>query len=271
MGGGGNTTTVQRADPWSGVQPQLLGGVRRAEQLFNRGGFQVNPFQGDRVAGLSPTSMQGMDMIQQQALQPGATPTAQGALSRMMSGEDIYRDLDRVKQEALESAVPAAAAMFSNSGMINSGQAQTEVGRAAAQAVAPIEYGAWNEAQGRRLQAAGLSPTVDAASYLPGQMMAQVGGQQDALRQAQIEADMARYYEEQSAEMDAINRYSAMLMGYGGMGGQQTSQQPGINPVARVAGAGLGGLGIYGAMSMNPATAPFAIPAGLAGGLLGLF
>ena len=119
-------------------------------------------------------------------------------------------------------------------------------GRAATEAVAPIEYGAWNAAQDRSLQAAGMAPGLAEAAYLPQQMQARVGTQQDLMAQAMAEAEMAKYYEGQGQQANNFQGYLDAIMGLGQMGGtqSQTSPQPGTGIGPAIAG----GLGTFGSL-----------------------
>jgi hypothetical protein len=294
MGSGSkNSTTVQKADPWGPAQPYLENVLKSSYNLAQDRGFAPDPYGGDRVADQSWGTRGAYDAVTGRGAGSPMIDKAFGAISPMMksdprlapmmSGTDIYRDLGRVKQEALGGAIPAAVSMFSGNGMTDSSAAMDTVGRAATEAIAPIEYGAWNNAQdrrlsaigqdnGTRLQAAGMAPGLQAASYLPAQMMAQFGGMQDAYRQREIDGRMARYYEGQNQGRDNLTGYAGLVSQIAGQGGNQSSTGPSGQPsgVAKVAGAGLGGLGAYGALMMNPATAPFALAGGGLAGLMGM-
>jgi hypothetical protein len=330
--GKGDSTTVQKADPWGPAEPYLQNLLGQARDISRDGGFAPDPYGGTRVAPQSAGSSGAYDAVMRRGggspmidnayggidqLMRGQTPYAgmmqsdprlagmarsDPRLASMMSGKDIYRDLGAVKREALGSAVPAAMSMFSGNGMTDSSAAMDTVGRAATEAVAPIDYGAWQMAQDRRLAAvgqdnstrlgaigqdagtrlsayglgqqgqlgaAGMAPGMQAASYLPAQMMAQFGAGRDAHNQAGIEAAMAKYYEGQNKTRDNFTGYADIISRIAGQGGTTSATGPSGQPsgAAKVAGAGLGGLGAYGALMMNPATAPFAL---LGGGLAGL-
>jgi hypothetical protein len=310
-GGGGDSTTTMKQDPWKDAQPYLRGNLLQANRLYHDGGFAPDPYGGQRVAPQSAGSSGAYDAVLRRGggspmidnayggidqLMRGQTPYAgmtqsDPRLAPMTSGADIYRDLGRVKKEALGSAIPAAMSMFSGNGMTDSSAAMDTVGRAATEAVAPIDYAAWQGAQDRRLSAvgqdnstrlqafglgqqgqlgaAGMAPGLTAASYLPAQMMAQFGSGRDAHNQAGIEAAMAKYYEGQNKTRDNFTGYADIISRIAGQGGTTSATGPSGQPsgAAKVAGAGLGGLGAYGALMMNPATAPFAL---LGGGLAGL-
>lgn len=268
--GGGSTTTIQKADPWKPTRAPLQNAINVAGREFREGGFAPRPYSGERVAGFSPMQSAALDSVSAQMAGPNAAAAAQSGLIDMMGG-GAYRDLDTVRNEALGRAIPAAVSMFSGNGMTDSSQAMDTVGRAATEAIAPIDYNAFLETQQNMLRGAALAPSVDAGTYLPAQMGMQFGGAQQGQNQAQIDAAMQRYYENATRDVNNLRGYSDLLLGYGGQGGTSTGTAPGVNPVANVAGSALSGLGIYGAMAMNPATAPFAIPAGLLAGGMGLF
>ncbi|UNY40286.1 structural protein [Paracoccus phage vB_PmaP_KLEP18-1] len=273
-GGSQSTTQTTRSEPWSAAQPALRDAISAGQALFNQGGFAPNPYQGNRVAGLGQTTQQGMDQIRQQAA--GGTPgidAAMGSLTGMLDGRTQYQNMQGVRDQILGGAIPAAVAQFSGSGMTNSSVAMDQVGSAATAALAPFEYDAFNQQQGRALQAAQMMPGLTRAQYTPGEMLMGVGGAQDANRQAQIDARMQRYYETQNQPAANYQGYLSAMMGLGGMGGTNTATGPSGQPGtgARIAGAGLGGLGTYGALAMNPVTAPFALAGGGLAALSGLF
>jgi hypothetical protein len=281
-------------------------------------------------------------------------------LASMMSGKDIYRDLATVKKNALGSAIPSAVSMFSGNGMTDSSAAMDTVGRAATEAVAPIDYGAWSQAQDRRLaavgqddasrlaafgldndtrlaamgqdaatrgsaaaanaglrmdaigqdaatrgsaaqanaglrmgaigqnadtrlaagglgqqgqlSAAGMSPALTAAGYLPGQMLGEVGAQKDQHSQAVLTDYINRMSTKQGGKASAYNSYIQSLMGLGGMGSSGSSTGPSGQPStgAKIGAAGLGGLGTYGALAGMGLGGPLAIGGGALAALMGL-
>lgn len=274
MGGGDKqTTTVQKSDPWGPAREPLQDILTDAQGLYEGGGFAPNPYPGNRVGGFGFDTNYSQDMVRDLARQGGTVGGAQDYLSQMMSGNWQSDQLDAVKQEALSSAIPAAVAQFSGSGMTNSTQAMDAVGRAATQAVAPYEYDAFNNMQTNAMRGVALAPGLDAASYLPAQMLGGVGAQEDALNQALIDQQVGNYYDRQGQPMDNMLGYANLVSGIGGQGGTSSGSatQPGPGMGATIGGAALGGLGTYGALAANPVTAPFAAMGGIASGLLGLF
>lgn len=267
------STTTTRAEPWSAAQPALRDAISQGQQLFQQGGFAADPYTGQRVAGLGGSTQQGMNSIMQQAA--GGTPGTDDALQAMrgmVNGQTQYGNMQGVRDQILGGAIPAAVAQFAGSGMPNSSVAMDQVGSAATAALAPFEYDAFNQQQNRSLQAAGMMPGLERAQYMPGQMQVGVGQMQDQNRQQQINADMQRYYETQNQPMQNYQGYLNAMMGLGGMGGTQSQTSPtgGPSGLQSAAGGALGGLGTYGALAMNPVTAPFALAGGGLTALMGL-
>lgn len=242
---GGKSTTTTNADPWEAVQPQLKDLARQGQRLANNGGFAADPYQGSRVGGFGNTSQEAMGMIRSMARDgaPGID-TAINTLTGMMNGTG-YSDLATVKKNALGSAIPAATAMFSGSGLADSTMAMDTVGRAAAEAVAPIDYGAWQDQQNRALSAAGMMPQMEQARYIPAQMLQSVGTMQDLMRQARIDSRMEKYYEKEMQNAENLRGYAGLLTPLGGMGGQSnsvTKESPGIMDIL---GTGLQLFGLF--------------------------
>ncbi|WP_299986652.1 hypothetical protein [uncultured Ruegeria sp.] len=243
MGGGGKQTTVQKADPWGPSKPYLKGAMADAERLYESGGMSARPYTGDRVANLSDATQQGMAGIMRAADDTTLIDGAGGTLNRMMNPEAFGERLEGVKNNALGSAIPQAVSMFSGSGMANSSQAMDHVGRAATEAVAPYEYDAFNQAEGRAMQAAGMAPGINAARYTPMQQMLGVGAIEQDQNQREIDADMAQHYEAGNKEANDLSAYTSMLMGYGGQGRTQSETTTGGGPGAGdILGGGLQGL-----------------------------
>lgn len=245
MGMGGSSTTVQKADPWEKAQPYLESAMQQGEQLFNQGGFAPDPYTGQRVAGFGDVTQQAQQATLGQAMQGGqGIGQANTTLASMMDPQAQSQRLDAVKQNALGSAIPAAVAQFAGSGMGNSTMAMDTVGRAATDAVSPYDYQAYQQEQGRALQAAGMAPQLEQAKYIAPQMMGMVGAQEDALSQEQINAAMQQYYEGEEQDVNALDRYSQMLLGYGGQGGSQTSTQSQSPGAMGMIGGGLQAAGL---------------------------
>lgn len=96
-----------------------------------------------------------------------------------------------------------------------------------------------------RMAAAGMIPGLEAASYLPGQMLLQAGQLKDEAAQGQLNADLMAQMFNQQAPMDALSWYQNLISGAGGGYGTATTSEP-YRPGLKFLGALtsiLGGLG----------------------------
>lgn len=268
MGGdSGSTTTTQRVEPWGPMRPHLYNAAGKNDFMYRYGKLEVEPFR----PGFNDLQHEARNMTvgaarrQSAAGQPYAKESL-GTLSAMMDPDFTSRQLDDVKDYALDSAIPAAIAPFSGSGMTDSTLAMDTVGRAATDAVAPYAYGAHQNAQDRAVAAAGMAPGIEqqmaAQEYLPAQMIQSIGDSQMA--------EARRYhYEKEQAPIDEYQRYLSNVLGLSGMGSTTTGPSGQPSTLQRVGAGGLTGLGTYGALAATPA-APFAAPLAIGAGILGM-
>ena len=260
-----NQTTTQNIAPWRGAQPIINDAIAQV-QGAGVPGFRVNPYTGPRVAEYSPMTMGGLNALAATG-GSGITPAANEALLSNLGMEDTYRDFDVIRDTVADNVKANLATTFAGGG-INSGLAQDTYSRAMTEALANVEYGAYNDARARQMQALGLAPSVAGLARADAGAQLTAGGMLDDLRQRQIDADMAQYYEEENADMDALRQYSALASGFGGLGSTGATTAPTGN---NIFAAGSTGLGTYGALAANPATAGIAVPAGILAGLGSIF
>lgn len=216
-------TTTQKAEPWKPATPFLKDILTEAKGLYEGG-------QLAQLAGFTPDQQAAFQGVSDLAGQPGVVGAATGTLTSLMDPTQYSQGLEAVKQQALSSAIPAAVAQFAGAGLTDSSVAQQEVGLAATQAVAPIEYQAQQAAQNIALQAAGLAPALQAAQYAPFQYLSDIGGQQQQQEQAQLDLPFT-----------ALNKYANLAYPAAGFGGTQSGTQsqsssPGFGSIL---GAGL--------------------------------
>jgi hypothetical protein len=230
MGGKSTKSTSKTvAEPWKESQPFLKDLIGDTQGAYEQGAFDIDPYSGARVAPQGPLTQQSLQQFGQ--IGQGGDPFMQGAQNAFgnIMGGGQYRDLDVMKQNVLGDVIPAVSARFANSGMGDSSMAADTISRAATQAIAPLEYGAWGDMQNRQLSAMGQVPALSQARYTDPKMMGLAGEAQDAYSQQQLDAAMAQYYEQANQPYDEIQRAASLGMGFGGMGGTQNtaSKQPG--------------------------------------------
>jgi hypothetical protein len=224
--GSGSSDTTQTAEPWGPSEDLLKGTLGDTLGTYLSGQFDIPSYPGIRVAPQSGMTQASNWGIYNTASQGNPiTPVAQQAFGDIASGNNIYRDLDTVKANALGDIMPAAMSRFSGAGMLDSTLAADAAGRAATQAIAPIEYGAWDAAQNRRVNALGMAPQLASNSYLDSSMMGQAGAGLDQYNQRVLDSAIGNYYEEANRPYDNIQRAVSLGLGLGGMGGTQTTDQ----------------------------------------------
>jgi hypothetical protein len=123
-----------------------------------------------------------------------------------------------------------------------------------------------------QMRGAALVPALEQARFLPGQIMAGVGAEQDMLAQANLNDSISRWNFQQQLPNNLLAQYMGLVQGnYGGTG---TMTQPytsnrGANILGGALGGGALGYGLAPLMGFG-GPAGMAVGAGL-GGLLGLF
>lgn len=234
-------TTTQNISPWAGAKPILEDAV---QQTMNMGvsGFRVDPYQGQRVAQYSPTTMGGIDALAATA-NSGITPAAQNAWMSNLNMEDTYRDFDTIRGTVGDNVKAQLASTFAGGGL-NSGLAQDTYSRALGEALAGVEYGAYGDAKARQMQALGMAPTIAGLGRADAGAQLTAGGMMDDLAQRNITADMQRYYEGENADIDALKQYSALASGFGGLG--KSGSESGKSPMDVGGILGGGGALLYG-------------------------
>lgn len=245
MGKGSRSNQTQTVvnSPYGPSQPLLNRGLQDAMNLYNAGELTPTPF-GNRLAQESAYSQQARD--QMAALATSGSPVVDGALASFESlSADPYRDGDRLREQALRSALPAAAGYFENSGMLNSSVAQEHLAETAARAIAGVDYGLYNDQQGRRMSALSMAPQINDLRYADARALGQAGQAADMRAQVERDADAAYYYEQEDNDFQNIARLSDLALGFAGAGGSQ-AQSGSVGQQPSALGTAGGVLGLIG-------------------------
>lgn len=204
-------TSTTTSNPWAPTIDPTKGAIGDAEDMYSSGGMQIDPYTGERVAGMSDATQTGMSMLQQ----PNeVSPLAFNAWQAMLDPTD---DTAMRMRSGIEDRTKSSLAGMFAGGNTNNSLAGPEAARSMSNALAEYEYSS-------RLAALGMTPQMMQAGQQDTANMLTAGGMTDAYNQAGIDADMGQHYEGQNAPIDALARYSALLGGFGGMGGTQTGK-----------------------------------------------
>lgn len=287
----GNTTTTQKADPWSVQQPYLAQGFQQAGNLYNTGGPQY--FPGQTYAG--PTDAQSTALYDQQNIAGQGSPISPAATNASLNmlspdyltsnpGNDLYGNMANgpamqgAIQSAVSNATPGLLDTFTQGNRLNSPGAAYGVSQGIASAAAPyVLQGQQQAAQGissnyntqaqQQNQAQALAPQTQQMPYNDLAQLYNAGATQQGLQQQDINDQMARYNYDQTQPYNLLNWFNQSVGGNYGSTSTLTSpyfqQQTGGLP-----GGLQGALGGAALGSIFPGIGT-AVGAG-AGGLLGM-
>jgi hypothetical protein len=284
-GGGGDTTTVQKADPWEGQQPYLKDIYAQTGGLYGSG-MGYTPYSGPRVAGLSDIQRQGMETGYQNILS-GNTPAqaAGGMLNKTLQGDYLgganpYLDqvfatsAQNVTDQFNRNILPSIKTAGVQSGMYDSsrqgiaeGLAAGEAQKNLAQLSANIYAPAYESERGRQIQAATLAPSL---SNWDAQQLMGLGGIEQDMTQRELDAMQQYWNEYQQAPWSRLGSYTTNVMGMGTPGGTTSTTQEGaggFSPTGMLGGAALGA-GVGGMLPAAMMASPWAWPLAIGGGAL---
>jgi hypothetical protein len=168
MGGksGGDTTTVQKADPWVEQQPYLKDIYSQAQGWYNTPGPHFFP-EATNVP-FSNQSELGLQMMQDRA-QYGSpvNQTAQNQLSQTNAGGFLNSNpwLDRTYEMGARAVMPGINATFGGANRTGSNAHTTALGQGLGDLATGIYGGNYQQERGRQLQAASLSPALAGTDY----------------------------------------------------------------------------------------------------------
>ena len=186
--------------------------------MYQAGGFQVDPYTGQRVAGLAPQTQAGMQAL---GTPSAITPQAQQAFGGFMDEGARGRAFDQMKATTIADTKAALGSTLAGGGL-NTGLGAEMFGRGLGEAIGGVEYGAWGDAQNRKLQALGMAPQMQGLGVRDAMGQLQAGGIQQQQEQDVINAQMQQYQQQQQAPIDALSQYANLSAMMGGMGGTAT-------------------------------------------------
>lgn len=284
--GGGSSTTVQKADPWKGVQPYLTELYARA----NEAGQNMLPFfPGQTYAGFDPLQQQGMQGMldySKDVVQPGVRGY-QGSLSQYMNAPlNISQDpavqamMASNQQNATDwltrSALPSINTSSVNAGALGGsrqgiaqGLAIGEAAKGLSQANAQTMLGALGDATKLAGVGAGLMPGAFQMGMSPYETMMSVGGMQQGMAQRGIDEAMSRYYYPETSLWDTLGKQASIYSGAQPYGSSTSKASGAGDPLAGAIGGGLLGYGaMHGLAGMTGGAVPGLAGMGTMGALL---
>lgn len=222
----GSSTTTQRADPWAPAQPMLTQGLTAAQKLYNRGGFETNPYAGDMVADWDPLQQAAYGAAGGIAGTAGQNiGNAYGAVGAAMDPSQQSAQFQQVLDNTIAGIMPRINSSFAGAGMTGSGLHAQNLAKGVSAGVADTLNSNWQANQARALQAAGMIPGLNAGAMAANDYMAGYGGQAQGQAQNELNANILRDEQSQTSDMRALQDYMALISGVGSAFGVQSSTQ----------------------------------------------
>lgn len=229
---GSSSTTTQNNSPYGPAQPLIDEGLRDAQNLYQSGGFEVNPYQGDLVAGRDPLQTSAYNAAGGVA---GANLGTIGAGQQALQAAMDSTVPDAVRRNVIQGILPSINSTFAGSGMTGSDLHQQNVVQGLSSGLADVE----DQYRRRAMSAAGMVPGLTNAASGQVDWLNNVGSGMQDHQQNIINADVLRDQQGQTVEMDALRNYLALSTGAGSQFGVQTSTtQQSMGPFG-ILGAGL--------------------------------
>lgn len=276
FGGSGHTTSSSTSGPWQGQTPYLEQGYGAANNLFQH--YTPQYYPGQQVAPFTDAQNQGLNQIIGQASQPD-----QVANSAAMSNADITSGKylnsnpyqDATAKSVLSQVIPQVQSQFIHGNSMNNPAAAYATAQGATSALAPIEYGQYNQGIQQMLQGQALAPQADQLRYFAPEQALSAGTAQQQQNQQNIGANQNEWNYYQQLPYQQLQNYLGAISG--NPGGTGTATTPYYNnPVSTTMGS-LGGLSslmsMFGGSGGGAAAGAGAAGSGLlsSGGLASLF
>ena len=273
----GQTTTINNTDPWSGQQPYLETGFKKAEEQLDN---PLEYYPNSTVVPFSNQTKEALNRYETRAMNGSPlTAAGQDQIQATLNGDFMEGNpylsqmIDTASQPVIDNyqkaVSPGIDAAFSSSGRYGSGMhasahdtAQQDLGRSLSDMAGSIGYQNYGDERNRMLQSAGIAPQMAAADYSDMSQLANVGQAYESQAGAEMQDDISRFNFGQQAEKDALAQYMA-LVGGGSYGGSSTATQPiysnttgdilgGAALATGIAGSLFGGGGLFpGALSFG--------------------
>ena len=254
---GGSKSTTTRTEPWAEQKPYLETGFKRAEDLYSGGKMTPDFYSGPTTAGFSApqTAAQAgalgyLSGARPQAQQMAAEEASLGLMSGEVDTSRFDPVADAVRAQAMSqltgNVLPGIRQQItqyqpggSTRGDILQANAIASTQEDITNKIATAQFGAYKDAQDRRLGALGRYPSIMGAPLQQYGAMSEIGAQQRAMEQAGIDESMQRYSYQSQLPTIGLQNYLAGISG--DYGGTTTATGPGgPSPLVTALAGGLG-------------------------------
>ena len=254
-GGGQNTTTVQKSDPWTGQQPYLTDTFSQADNLDQN--YTPSYYNGSTtmldgstangtVAPLSNTTNQYMNEATNLAQNNPLVNSTNNMLNQTENGYFLNNSnpyLQSAENNAANTIMPQMDGKFESSGRYGSGTATTSTAQALANEAGQMSYQNYNDGQNNMLKAGLEAPGAVSSQWNNLGNLATVGGTQDSYNQNLVNANVDQWNYNQQLPYEKLNAYAAITnngsYGSSSMGTQTQGMYK--NPWLSAAGGAMAG------------------------------
>ena len=257
MSFGGQKTTktensTQSSNPMAAAQPGVNGILGAGTDWMNKGGAQY--YGGQTYADLTAPQMQGIDQLQQ----GGNSAGAQSYFGDVINGKYLDPSTNPALQGQLDAVaqnvMPQIGSAFTKAGMYGSTPNQTALAQGLSAGMAAPIFQNYQQERGMQQQAASGAPGMN--QQIAGQQIA-AGGMLQADKQAQIDADMARWNYNQNLPLQTANQAAGLINPIASQyktttGNSTNTTQQNSSPLQQALGVGMMGASMFGSGGMFP-------------------
>ncbi|MGL4811036.1 MAG: tail fiber domain-containing protein [Beijerinckiaceae bacterium] len=241
---GSKQTSTSRADPWGPTQGALKGIVGDAGAMYADGGFRVDPYAGNWVAGQTGDTTAGQSGLRGLIPQMSQyNAQAAGNVAGMLGQGPSQAQIDNMTARIM----PSINSSFAGSGMTGSSLHAQNLAKGLGQGMGELEMA--NRDQQARLS--GQLQGMSAGMADPYKMQMGLGADQQGYDQKVIDAAMQKDVMGQTADMSALQQYAQLISGIGGQFGSQTSTQKSGMGLGGMLGLGLQGISMFSDMRLK--------------------
>lgn len=247
-GGGGDTqTSVQKADPWIGVQPYITDYLKGAQDQYKK------PFsfsQGDTIAPFSPEQELGLSFTTERAINGSPVMNAaQGNAYNTLTGGYMSPDSNPWLKDNVNTALDAVQGRI-NSQFNNNAYGSTAHQETLQRGLGQVASGMYGDNYNRERQfqqgAMQLSPTLAESDYRDAQALLGVGDARQQLAQKYMDAANGLFTNNNNWNQTQLDNYGRAVGTGMGAGSTTTTTAPNPNQSNGIADLIGTGLSIYG-------------------------
>jgi hypothetical protein len=255
------TTTVQKADPWGGVQPFLTEAYGRASELYGPTAKGPELYPNQMYVSPDPLRLEARSQMEDYARtqMPSDIGGIRGAYGTLLGAADVNANpylaaaaqgaIRPITQQLTEEVLPqirGGAIQTGQYGGSRQGLAEgTAIGKAT-QAMADRTAQMYSDAYGKGLdtmtRAMLFGPQVMQLSQLPYQTLEQLGAAKETDEAQKLQEQMYRYEYGQKIPYTMLSDYLGLLQGAGGYGTTTgITTAPGVQSYSNPVMGALGG------------------------------